>query len=79
MVLSQKSGFGSFGEGFLFVSAAGGLEASEFGGFAFAAAGKAVFLKLEVAEFFFMQAADAQFNCSLVLAEGGAGMFFDDF
>ncbi len=48
-VLGEEGGFGSGGEGFLFPGFAGGLEGAEFGGFALAAAGEAVFLKLEIA------------------------------
>ena len=52
----EEGGFGGDSEGFLFPGFARGLEGAEFGGFALAAAGEAVFLKLEVAQLLFVAA-----------------------
>jgi hypothetical protein len=55
-VLGEKVSFGGFGEGLFFVGFARGLAAFQFGGFAFAATGKSMFLKMKVAKFLFMRA-----------------------
>ena len=57
----EKNGFGGLGQGFGFVCFASGLEAEEFGHFALAAAGKAMFLQVEVAQLFFVAVADVDF------------------
>ena len=77
-VLGEKGCFGGFGERFLFVGAASGLEAIKFGGFAFAAAGEAVLLELEIAQLLFMYAADTQLDRGLGLTRFIGGMLGDE-
>ena len=62
----EKYGFGGLGEFVLFVGLAGGLETLELGGFAFAAAGEAVFLELEVAQLLFILTADFEKEVGLI-------------
>jgi hypothetical protein len=66
----EESGFGAGGKGFLFVGFTGDLEATEFRSFALAAAGEAVFLKLQVAQLLFIAAAGFKGESGLILGFG---------
>ncbi len=50
-MLREKIGLGRFGECFFFLAFPSGLQAQEFGDFAFAAAGEAVFLEMKITQF----------------------------
>jgi hypothetical protein len=49
------------------------LAAFEFGSFALTAAGEAIFLELQIAEFFFMLTADVEFDSGFRFSGGVAG------
>ena len=57
-MFGEEEDLGGLGEFVLFGGFTPGLEAQELGGFAFATAREAVFLKLEIAQLFFVLAAD---------------------
>ena len=78
-VLGEERGFGGFGEGVFFLGAAGGLAAFEFGGFAFAAAGEAIFLEIQIAQFLFVTAADFEFAAGIGFGCVVAGIVLDEF
>jgi hypothetical protein len=53
------------------------LAAFEFGSFALTAAGEAIFLELQIAEFFFMLTADVEFDSGFRFSGGVAGRFIE--